>query len=201
MDPIHPYERLPLFGTGIALGLWLVISHAWLLAKPAQAQAMLQTFPRHRLAGQILLAIGMAWFWLLVAPSGMGLLSHLSMDLGEFNDKKALMRLAVPITYVLVIYSVHDFLAVRALGVVGLMAATPLLEAAFLKDPASRLLIPTFAYALIIASLYFVGMPYLFRDAVTWVTAKKERWNAAAAGGLVYGLAVLVCAITSWRGH
>src|SRR6478736_2480778 len=48
----------------------------------------------------------------------------------------------------------------------GLMVAAPLLGAAFLKDPESRLLVPIYAYGLLTASLFFVGMPYLFRDAV-----------------------------------
>lgn len=201
-SPIHPYEQqLTLFATGLALGLWLVVLHVWLLVKSEQAQAMLKAFPRHRLSGQILLAIGLAWFWLLIAPADLGFFSKLSMDLGEFNGAKPILRLAVPISYVLVIMSVQDFLSVRALGVVGLMAATPLLEAAFLKDPNSRLLVPLFAYALIIISLYCVGMPYLFRDAVNWATANQRRWLALSAGGLAYGVVVLICAFAFWRGY
>jgi hypothetical protein len=44
-------------------------------------------------------------------------------------------------------------------------------------------------------------MPYLFRDAVTWVTADQKRWTALSAGGLVYGLLTLACALVFWRGH
>jgi hypothetical protein len=107
----------------------------------------------------------------------------------------------VPVTLILVAISVRDFLAVRALGVVGLMVASPLLESAFLKDPSSRLLIPIFAYALLTASLFWVGMPYLFRDAVTWLTADQKRWTACSLAGLCYGFATLVCALAFWRGY
>ncbi len=201
MDPMHPYERLPLFTTGLVLAIWLIASHALMLVKSAETQAFLRKFPRNVLAGQILLGIGLAWFWLLIAPSGLGKLSALAMDLGEFNRAKGLLRILVPLTYVWVCISVRDFLAVRALGVCGLMAASPLLESAFLKDPGSRLLVPIFAYALLTKSMFWVGMPYLFRDAVTWATASQARWRILCLGGLAYGAAVLVCAFAFWRGH
>lgn len=201
MDARHPYEMIPLFTAGVALGLWLVGSHALMLAKPALVQGWLKKFPRNVVAGQIVLGIGLAWFWLLVAPEGMGKLSSLRMDLGEFNNIKPILRLLVPASLVLVSISVRDFLAVRALGLLGLMVAAPLLDAAFLKDPASRLLIPVFAYALLTVAMFWVGMPYLFRDAVTWVTSTPGRWRVASLCGLTYGLATLACAFAFWRGY
>jgi hypothetical protein len=201
MDPKHPYENLPLFGTGLVLAVFLIVLHAVMLAKPKQMQHLLVKFPRNPMAGQILLGIGLAWFWLLIAPEGMGKLSALTMDLGEFNAAKRFLRILVPVALVLIVISVRDFLAVRALGLCGLMAAAPLLEAAFLKDPASRLLVPIYAYGLLTASMFFVGMPYLFRDAVTWVTAEPKRWFAVSGAGLAYGIATLACALLFWRGY
>jgi len=201
MDPRHPYEQLSLFAAGLLLALWLIGLHCVMLAKPNLTQAWLKKFPRNATSGQVILGIGLAWFWLLIAPDGMGKLSALQMDLGEFNNAKPLLRLIVPAALVAVAISVRDFLAVRALGLLGLMVAAPLLQAAFLKDPTSRLLIPIFAYAMLTASLFMVGMPYLFRDLVTWVTASGKRWNAFAIAGLLYGVATLVCAVSFWRGY
>ena len=201
MDPRHPYEHLSLFTVGILLALWLLGSHALMLAKPELVGGFLKKFPRNHTLGQILLGIGMAWFWLLVAPENKGLFSALAMDLGEFNGAKPLLRVLVPVALFLVAVSVRDFLAVRALGVCGLMVAAPLLEAAFLKDPSSRLLVPIYAYALLTASMFWVGMPYLFRDAVTWVTARPARWRVASIAGLAYGAATLACALAFWRDY
>jgi hypothetical protein len=201
MDPMHPYQLLPLFTTGLVLAAWLIGVHALMLAKPAAVQDFLKKFPRNQNIGQILLGIGLAWFWLLIAPSGLGKLSALAMDLGEFNNAKGLLQILVPVSLVLVCISVRDFLAVRALGLLGLMAAAPLLGAAFLKDPSSRLLVPIFAYAMLTASLFCVGMPYLFRDAVTWVTADQKRWTLFSLAGLGYGIATLVSAFAFWRGY
>ncbi len=201
MDPRHPYEQISLFTAGMLLAVWLIGVHLVMLAKPTQVQGYMKKFPRDVMAGQILLALGMAWFWLLVAPDGMGKLSALQMDLGEFNKAKPLLRLVVPAAVIAVAISVRDFLAVRALGLCGLLLAAPLLESAFLKDPTTRLLIPIFTYAMLTASLFMVGMPYLFRDAVTWVSASRGRWTACGLAGLTYGVATLVCAILFWRGY
>ena len=196
---MHPYEHLSLFTVGIILAVGLIIIHSLMLAKPMQVQGFLKRFPRHQFWGQILLGIGLAWFWLLVAPNNMGFISSLAMDLGEFNGAKPILRVLVPVALFLVATSVRDFLAVRALGVLGLMIASPLLESAFLKDPSSRLLVPIYAYALLTASMFCVGMPYLFRDAVDWVTAESKRWTLLSLAGLGYGFATLICALAFWR--
>ena len=201
MDAMHPYERLSLFSVGLILGLALIAVHVFMLARPQLAQGFLKSFPRNAALGQVLLGLGLAWFWLLVAPASMGTLGALAMDLGEFNNAKPLLRILIPITMILVVISVRDFLAVRAVGVLGLLAAAPLLESAFLKDPVTRLLVPIYAYGLLTASLFWVGMPYLFRDAVNWVTAESKRWNAMVLAGLAYGLALVICALAFWRGY
>lgn len=198
---MHPYQLLSLFTAGLVLAIWLIGIHALMLAKPLAVQSFLKKFPRNEPLGQILMGIGLAWFWLLIAPSGMGKLSALAMDLGEFNGAKRFLQILIPITLVLVCRSIRDFLAVRALGLLGLMAAAPLLAAAFLKDPTSRLLVPIFAYAMLTASMFCVGMPFLFRDAVTWVTADQKRWTLFSVAGLAYGVATLACAFLYWRGY
>ncbi len=201
MDLMHPYQTLSLFTAGLVLAVLLIASHAYMLVKPKEAQEFLKKFPRNPFLGQILLGIGLAWFWLLIAPAGLGRLSALAMDLGEFNAAKGLLRILIPVSLILVTISVRDFLAVRALGLVGLMAAAPLLGAAFLKEPQSRLLVPIYAYIMLTASLFFVGMPYLFRDAVTWVTAEQKRWTILSGVGLAYGVATLTCAFAFWRAY
>lgn len=204
MDPahaMHAYEKLPLFGTGIVLGLWLIALHALFLLKAEMVKVFLRRFPRNQQLGQILLGVGLIWFWLLVQLPGDGVFHSLAMDLGEFNKLKPMLRIGVPVAIVLVGIAIKEFLAVRALGLLGLLAAAPLLEAAFLEDPATRLLIPIFTYVLIVKSLYWVGMPYLFRDAVTWATATPGRWRALSLGGLAYGVLVVICALLFWRGY
>jgi hypothetical protein len=54
------------------------------------------------------------------------------------------------------------------------------------------------AYAWIIAGLFFVGMPYLLRDAIKILSAKIEVWRFAALGGLVYGAILTTAALFWW---
>lgn len=197
---MHLYERLPLFGTGLALGLVLIVVHALLLVKADASQIFLRKFPRNQKLGQVLLGVGMLWFWLLIAPEGKGFISFIAMDMTEFNAAKPILRLLLPIIFVLVAMSINEFLSVRAFGFLGLLISQPLLDSAFLRDPSSRLLIPIWTYALITVSLFSVGMPYLFRDAVTWVSASPARWRGFCAAGLLYGVAMVVCAFAFWKG-
>lgn len=201
MDYQHAYEKLPLFGVGLALGLWLIACHLLMLFKREEVQQLLVRFQRDPKAGQILLAIGLGWFWLLCAPPNLGFLSNLAMDFGEFNSAKPILRLLVPAALVLVAMSVRDFLAVRALGLIGLMVAAPILQAAFLEEPATRLLLPIYAYGLLTVSMFLVGKPYLFRDALDWARASRGRWQVLCVAGTAYGAAIVLCALLFWRGH
>jgi len=195
---MHPYEKIPLNTVGYVLAAWLIALHLWMLLKPEDSKNFFIKLPRNRTLAPWLMGTGMLWFWLLVAPDGLGPLSKLQMDLGEFNRAKNIMRILVPIAAVGMIMHVKEFLAVRAIGLLALMAAAPLLYAAYLEPPASRLLIPIFAYGMIFKGLFWVGMPFLMRDSITWVTKTDSRFRLASLGGLGYGVAVLVCAIFWW---
>ncbi len=200
---MHPYESLSLSTVGMIVGLYLIVSHALMLAKPEQAKTFFKKLPRSYNAGVYAMAIGMIWFWLLVAPDLRGTFSwlgSLSMDLGEFNFLKKMLQIIVPVACVGLIMQVREFLFVRGLGVVALMAAAPILEAAYLKEPGSRVLLSLFAYVLLTKGMFWIGMPYTFRDAVTWATSNDSRWKGLSAGGLGYGLLILVLSFTAWRG-
>ena len=186
---------------GYALAAYLLIAHGLMLWKAERCKQWLNRLPRHRAAGVYTLAIGMFWFWLLIAPESLGGLSSLTMDIGEFNAVKPWLRIIVPAAFFGMVICVKEFLFVRALGVVALMASGPLLEAAFNRDPATRLLIPFFSYVLLTAGLFWVGMPYIFRDVAKWATESHKRWMSLALGGMAYGVLTLICAVFFWGGH
>jgi len=82
---MHAYELIPLNVTGYLLAFWLIALHGWMLKKPEESKAFLIKLPRNPYLGPWLLGIGMAWFWLLIAPDGLGILSKINMDLGKFE--------------------------------------------------------------------------------------------------------------------
>lgn len=203
-EAMHPYESLALSSVGIVVGIYLVAVHALMLAKPEPAKAFLKKLPRNHNAGIYVMSFALIWFWLLVAPDIRGSfswLSKLSMDLGEFDFLKKYLQIVVPVACVGMITQVREFLFVRGLGVTALLAAAPILEAAFLKEPSSRVLLSLFAYVILTKGMFWIGMPYLFRDAVTWATKTDGRWKSLTFGGLAYGILVLILSFTAWRGH
>ncbi|MEM7147299.1 MAG: hypothetical protein AAF591_19440 [Verrucomicrobiota bacterium] len=179
------YLDVTLRPTGIILGILLIAIHVYCLLQADKVGAWLKKFPRNKTLGVIILAIDALWCYMLIN----------NMDLGEFFTVRRFVQLAIPLGFFLIITFSDEFLAVRAFGLFLLLAACPVLTAAFLQPPLSRLLLPILAYAWIIVGLFFVGMPYLMRDGIDWITAKPKRWTIACSAGAAYGALILACAL------
>ena len=148
----------------------------------------MKQFPRSRVAGIVLLTICLAWTFWLVA----------TIQMGEFSSFRRPLLIALPIGYVLALFFVDEFLAVRALGILCLLVAEPLLDAAFLRYETSRLLVTVFAYLLIIAGLFWVAIPYVLRDQINWSARSVFRWRCLHVIALVYGCVILRFAFTQY---
>ena len=179
--------HLSLYTAGVIAGAFLVVIGVFGLMKPDFAQVMKQ-FPRSRVAGVVLLTICLIWTFWLVA----------TIQMGEFSSFRRPLLIALPIGYVLTLLFVDEFLAVRALGILCLLAAEPLLDAAFLRYEMSRLLVTVFAYLLIIAGLFWVAIPYVLRDQINWSARSVSRWRCLHALALIYGGVILGYAFTQY---
>ncbi len=174
---------------GLVVGLLLLITHLVALWRTKECGRWLLAFPRSRAAGTVLIVLAGIWSFLLVQQ----------MDLGEFARLRNLLLLAIVAGTFLAWRYVEEFLAVRALGMLALLAAEPLLGAAFLRPEQSRLLLVVLAYAWVVLGLFWVGMPWILRDQIAWVMAAKNRLPAVALGGVLYGTALVVCAVAFWK--
>lgn len=196
--PLHPYQIISLSSAGYVLGALLVAAHLIALLAPKQCKDFLMKAPRNEVLGQFTLAVGMFWFFLLIAPAGDNIFSSLRMELPGFEKVRPLLQIGTAAAFLLMIFKVKEFLFVRAVGVLGLLFVAPFLTAAYLKEPETRLLIPVWCYAVIVLCLFWLGKPYLMRDQIAWVTAKPIRWTVMAWGGLLYGAAILLCDYLYW---
>jgi len=179
--------HLSLHSAGIVAGVFLIVLGLIGLTKPDVA-SVVKRFPRSRVAGVVLLTICLVWtFWLLS-----------TIQMGEFSTFRRPLLIALPIGYVLALFFVDEFLAVRALGILCLLAAEPLLDAAFLRYETSRLLVTVFAYLLIIAGLFWVAIPYVLRDQINWIARSGFRWRCLHAIELIYGGVILGFAFTQY---
>ena len=171
---------------GLLVGLLLVALHALALGPPGGNTTLA--------GGVSALASGMwAWrSWRLIW-CGRCVLVYV-MDWGEFYYLRTPMLIALPIFFYLTVRFVDEFLAVRALGIFLLLAAAPLLDAAFLQPPVSRLLVVVLAYWWIISGMAWISQPHLMRDQIGWMSRSASRWTLAAGGGIAYGVLLLL-----WR--
>jgi len=179
---------IPLKLMGILVGLWLVASHVFALLKPDVVKPWLRAFPRNEKIGTVLVVIAFAW----------SLVIWSCMDLGEFFKIERPVQLVIVAMCFGVIVYVKEFLAVRAIGFLMILAAAPMLESAFLKEPQTRLLLVAFAYLIAIKGMFWVGMPYLMRDQIKWGLAVENRYKMGAIAGAAYGLVMAVCAVVWW---
>lgn len=170
---------------GLTVGALLLVSHAAAFAMPERLVPLLKNFPRSKRAGLALCTAAAIWaFWLAA-----------TMDLGEFTPNRTMICIAVAAGAVLVPMFAEEFLAVRALGILALLAAEPLLGAAFLRPETTRLLLVILAYAWAVAGLLLVGAPYLLRDAIAWITAGTRRYRLVAVSGMAYGAALVAVSL------
>ena len=178
--------HLSLQTAGLIAGTLLILFSLPGILKPSLVQNWARRLPRSRMAGIVLLTGALAWsFWLLA-----------TMEMGEFSSFRRPLLIALPIGYLLVLRFVDEFLAVRALGILCLFAAEPLLDAAFFRYETSRLIVTVFAYVLVIAGLLWVTMPYLLRDQINWGSRSNTRWRFVHGIALLYGVVVLALAVT-----
>jgi hypothetical protein len=170
----------------LLVGAFLIVTHGLALLKAAAVKNLLRDFPRSRKWGIALVTVAAIWFFLLVGK----------MDLGEFSNWRQTVLILTPVAWILTWKYVDEFLAVRALGMVVLLAAEPLLEASFLHAGAAHFWLNGLVYLWIIFAMFWVGTPYTLRDQIAWVSKTDGRWRLAGLAGVVYGALLIVLKFT-----
>lgn len=168
-------------------GLLLVLLGAALLTGSSRVNSALKSFPRSEAAAYLFFGGGAAWFLYQIW--------HLSP--ADFGEYRKLLFIAFATVAVLSFKCVPDFLAVRGLCVLVLMAAWPLLMAGYMNYEQPQIYLQkVLLYVGIALAIWLGAQPWRLRDFFEWLFRSSVRARTFGGGLLGYGLALVVVAMT-----
>lgn len=172
-------------------GIVLLVLGFPLLLRSSSAIATLRAFPRSKGATYILFGGGSIWF----------LNQIWNLSPADFGDYHVILFLAFAVIAVCAFKCVPDFLAVRGLAIVVLMAAMPLLMASYLKFDVPGVypkiyLQKVLVYIGVVFAIWLGAQPWRLRDFLDWLFARESRTRLAGALLAAYGAVLTVIAFT-----
>ena len=159
------------------------------LLKPADFGAAARKFPRYTPAGYPLMLAATAWFIWYVNQE----------PIADFAAMKPYLCAFFALVGVGACIFVQDFLPVRGLAVLLLVAAKLLVDTARWEETEWRLVITVLAYAWVIAGMWLTVSPWRLRDLLNWATANERRTRWLSAVRLAFALALIVLGLTAYR--
>jgi len=175
---------MSLFLATLIPGIFLLVLGLPLLLGNAGAIMALRSLPRSSSAAKVLFGGAAVWF----------LYNTWNLSPADLGDYHVLLFLGFGIIAVLAFKCIPDFLAVRGACVLVLLAAGPLLGAAYMEyGHPPRLFMVTFVYICIALAIWGAAQPWRARDFLNWLFARPERTRGF--GGLVAAYGLLLCAV------
>lgn len=174
--------NLTLSNLAVVLGALMALINLYGVLKPASFSAAARKFPRSVALGVLLTLGATAWF-----------IYNLSIEnISDFENLK-------PYLYVLfggvglgTCLYVQDYLGARGLAVMILLVAKLMVDTARWADTPWRLVVTAWAYALVIAGIWFTITPHRLRDVIEWGTRTETRTRFLSVLRCGFGLFVLV---------
>lgn len=177
---------MSLFLVTFLTGLLLVAAGVLLLGRVNAAAAIARAFPRSEIASYITMGAASVWFLYRV----------LQLGEADFGAYRMYLFAGFATVAVLSFVYVKDFLAVRGLAILILLAAWVLLTPAYLQEPATRLFLVGLVYLAIVIALYLGVSPFRLRDFFKWLFATELRPRVLGGVLLGYGILLNVVAFT-----
>lgn len=170
---------LPL--VAVVLGVIYLVGHLPGILQPRRYYQFLRPLPRHHLLGVVLVGVAGFWFCYLTA----------TQDIGELSPFRWPLTTAWASGAILLMIFVPNYLTVRGLGMLMLLAVYVMLDACFLVNSPWRLVVTLLAYLWAVAGILMVASPYLLRDALELTCGNAQRCRALSTAGAIFG-AVLI---------
>ena len=174
----------------ILLGLGVAAPQLYGLKNPAAFREKLRAFPRHTGIGYVLMTIATAWFLLHVREE----------NIADFSAFKPVMYVGFGALGLGACLYLKDFLAVRGLALVLLLLAKLVLDAQRWHPSDWRWVLGVWAYAWIVAGIWFTVSPWRCRDLINWATATEQRHKMLSGLRLAFGVLVLVGIVLTAQG-
>ncbi len=176
----------------ILLGAGLGAPQIYGLARPKEFGTAARNFPRNYAVGVALMLLATWWF-----------VSNVNSEpIADFSAYKPAMLVGFTAVGIGSCIFVRDFLAVRGLAVLLLLLAKFMVDTGrpHLGQSAFVLVIQVWAYALVIAGIWFTITPWRLRDFLNWATASETRVRVTSGIRLAFALFILVLGFTVFRG-
>jgi hypothetical protein len=173
----------------VLLGLGVGLPQVYGLLKPKQCGEAARRFPRSELWGYGLMLTATAWFlWNLHQE-----------NISDFAAYKPAMMIGFGAVGIGACFFLRDFLAVRGLAVLMLLLAKLIVDTARWADSEWRLVLVTWAYAMVVAGMWWTVSPWRVRDLIGWTTATEGRIRLLSGVRLAFGLLLLILGLTAFR--
>jgi hypothetical protein len=175
---------MSLFLATLVFGLAMAMVGALFVANRPGLNASVVALPRSQNAAIVLFGGAAAWFlWITWNSSA-----------ADNFDHPMLLTAAFAVVAVLSFKCVPDFLAVRGLAVLTLLAAWHFRAAAYMEySHPQRLLMVTPLFLIVLLALWLGVQPYRLRDFFSWIYAAPSR--ARSIGGILLGYGLIVAAV------
>ncbi len=175
----------------ILLGLGFGVPQVYGIAKPKEFAAGVRKFPRNLGAGVVLMLLATGWFAWNVN----------SEPIADFSAFKPYMLAAFIAIGVLSCIFIQDFLAVRGLAVLFLLLGKLMVDTGrpHLGESPFVLVIQVWAYALILAGMWFTITPWKLRDLLNYATATEQRVRISSYVRLAFAAFIVILGCTAFR--
>jgi hypothetical protein len=165
-------------------GLVLAALGGALLSGNSLVSSTLKSFPRSSNATLVFFGAASVWFLYRVW----------TLSPADFGEYRVPLFIGFALVAALSFWCVPDFLAVRGLAALVLLAASPLLDAAYMEwNHPQRLLLVGFVYVCIALAIWLGATPYRLRDFFEWLFRTSGR--PRVVGGVLLGYGALLSAV------